>query len=85
MFLALLAIYYFSPVAAITDSRYTMLVSEHFLLKGNLAVDEHFWPYVDSSNYPLVRKGQTRPRHIRRHQGHLYYFYPAGTPVLSAG
>ncbi len=45
LFLALAGLYYLSPVVELTDSRYTMLVSEHLLLRGNLAVDEHFWPY----------------------------------------
>ena len=84
LFTGLVGIYYASPVVVTTDSLYTMLVSEHFLLKGNLAVDEHFSPHVDSSNYPRILPGQTLPRHIRRQQGHLYYMYPPGTPVLSA-
>ena len=84
LFLAMVAIYYTSTNVVTNDSLYTMLVSEHFLLTGNLAVDEHFWPYVDSSDYPRVKEGKTLPRHIRRYNGHLYYLSPAGTPVLSA-
>ena len=41
LFLSLLAVYYLSPVVVANDSLYTMLVSEHFLLTGNLALDEH--------------------------------------------
>lgn len=84
LFLSLFPLYYLSPVVVINDSRYTMLVSEHFLLTGNLAVEEHFWPRVDSSTYPRVRKGRHLPRHVQPHGGHLYYLYPAGTPILSA-
>ena len=84
LFLSLLAVYYLYPVVVANDSLYTMLVSEHFLLTGNLALDEHFSPHVDSSAYPRVRAGRVLPRHVRPYRGHLYYLYPPGTPVLSA-
>ena len=83
LFLALNFIYELSPIHSFNDSKYTLLVSEHLFKKGNLAVDEHFHPYVDSSHYPKVRKGETLPRHIRSYLGHLYYYYPAGTPILT--
>ena len=65
------------------DSKYVLLISEHFLHAGNLAVDEHFWPYVDSSDYPKVQPGEYYPRHFRRFGGHLYPLYGPGAPVLS--
>jgi hypothetical protein len=84
LWLLLVYIYLASPVLRINDSKYTLLTTEHLLLHGEFSLDEHFWPHVDSSGYPEVRTGKFLPRHVRRYRGHLYYYYPLGTPVLTA-
>ena len=83
LFVFMAAVYFGSPIVRVGDSKYLLLISEHILHAGNLAVDEHFWPYVDSSDYPKVNPGEYYPRHVRRVGGHLYPFYGPGAPILS--
>lgn len=72
-----------SPRINTGDSKYTMLLSEQLFLHQSFALDEYFWPNVDSRNYPEVPPGKNLPRHIQRQAGHLYYVYPHGTSLLS--
>lgn len=72
-----------SPRIRVGDSEYTILLSEQLFLHQDFALDEYFWPNVDSSNYPEVPPGKKLPRHIQRQAGHLYYVYPHGTSLLS--
>jgi hypothetical protein len=80
---SMFAIFYVCPVLKIDDSKYTMLLSEHLLLKQQFYLDKYFWPHVDSRDYPEVKPGKVLPRHVSRFKGHLYYVYPHGTAVLS--
>ncbi len=71
-----------SPVASVGDSKYTLLLTEQLLVQQRFQLDPYFWPHVDSSSYPAVRSGML-PRHVRRRAGHLYYYYPPGSSILS--
>lgn len=94
LLLGAFAIFFFSPVSQISDSRYSMLLAEHLLLEQRFELDPYFWPRVDSRDYPQVMPGQVLPRHVqpgglkpkRRgppRQAPLYYVYPHGTSVLT--
>ena len=84
LWLLVFLVYVTSPISQISDSWYTLLVSEHLFTRGNFELDEHFPPFVDDAGYPGVRRRDTGlPRHVRRSQDHLYPFYPLGSAVLT--
>jgi hypothetical protein len=60
-----------------------LLLSEQLLTKQRFSMEEYFWPRLDSRDYPAVRAGMVRPRHVMRRGRHLYYTYPWGSSVLS--
>ncbi len=84
LWLFVLFIYIASPVSQVSDSKYMLLASEHFLAHGNFELDQHFPPFVDDTGYPSMRPERGLPRHVVRIKGHLYYKYPLGSVVLTA-
>lgn len=77
------AVYRISPVGMLTDSNYSMLLSEQVWRHGSLRLDEVFqqkrraWPADTSPGATSL------PYHIYHHAGHLYAFFPPATPLLS--
>jgi hypothetical protein len=84
LWLLVMIVYLASPIPQVLDSKFTLMVGEHMLNRGNFELDEHFPPYSDDPRYagPWVEGGL--PRHIRRSGDHLYYFYPLGSVILTA-
>jgi hypothetical protein len=77
------AVFLLSPVEQVYDSHYSMLLSEHLVTHQSFALDDHFGPNLDFRVYPGLRSDGL-PRMIRPSKGHLYYYFPPGSSVLSA-
>ena len=77
------ALFLLSPNRQVTDSHFTMLLSESLLRHGSFALDRYFVKPLDASRLPRLRPNGL-PSQIREEpDGHLYYFFPAGSSVLS--
>lgn len=71
IFVVTATIFLASPVRSLTDSRYSVLISEALLRHGSFVLDEWF---------------ADRPRlsyQVERVGGHVYHRYPPGGPVLA--
>jgi hypothetical protein len=66
----------------LADSHYSMLLSEEIYRHHDFYLDVYFQPPLDPAKYPGVAFGDY-PYMIERDQGHLYYFYPPGSSILS--
>lgn len=81
LFIATLAIFWLSPVRVMTDSHYSMLVSENLFRYHTFALD----------NYKLFQEERTPDGHtvnvfdyhLETVNNHTFYFLPTGTSVLS--
>jgi hypothetical protein len=78
-----LAAFGFSPNRQLTDAHYSMLLSEEIYRHRDLYLDAYFTLPLDRAKYPGIAPGDTYPYMIERDEGHLYYFYPPGSSILS--
>jgi hypothetical protein len=79
-----LVVFLVSPNRQVTDSHCTLLLSESLLRHGSFALDRYFVRPLDPATHPRLRPNGL-PSQIREApDGHLYYFFPAGSSVLSA-
>lgn len=77
------AVFLLSPNRQVTDSHFTVLLSENLLRHGSFALDRYFVKPLDAAKLPRLRPNGL-PSQIREESdGHLYYFFPAGSSVLS--
>jgi hypothetical protein len=77
------AVFLLSPNRQVTDSHFTLLLSQNLLRHGSFALDRYFVPPLDAARHPRLRSNGL-PSHIREAaDGHLYYFFPPGSSVLS--
>lgn len=76
------AVFLASPNHPITDSHFTLLLSENLLRHHSFILDRYFVRPLDPARYPRLRP-EGYPTQIRKENGHLYYFFPAGSSVLS--
>ena len=83
IFLVSLTIFLNSGVIRVSDSKYTLLLSEQIITHGNLQLDGYFWRDQDSQNNGSISPKVKLPRHVHERKGHLYYIYPYGTSILS--
>jgi len=82
IFVIALLVFWFSPVHQLTDSNYSMLLSESLLKHGTFALDDYNIPrlpphyhdntYKNGEIYQLELVGP-----------HFYYYFPPGSSVLS--
>lgn len=82
IFLTTLLIFWFSPVYQVTDSKYSMMVSESLLKHRTFALDNYAVPRLA----PVEREDYTMDGDIYQLElarGHIFYFFPAGSSVLS--
>jgi hypothetical protein len=83
IFAFILLVFLFSRVHQVTDSRYSMLVSQSLVSRGSFTLDAYKLP-----RYPAEWAGfyfRNGPIYqIEVADGHLYHLLPPGTPVLSA-
>ena len=82
IFVSALCVFLLSPVRQVTDSRYSMLVSQSLLEHGSFALDHYNIPRlppIPIEHY--VANGWMFQ--LERVNGHIYYFLPHGSSVLS--
>ena len=72
IFLATLAIYTASPITAHTDSIWSLYLSTSLVRTGDFNLDEYS---------ALIPPDDYRTEHLN---GHIYSFYPIGTPLMAA-
>lgn len=72
-----------SPVHQVSDSHYSMLLSESLLKHRSFALDRYFASQRTMADYPGYDAGRGFPLHIEAARGHLYYQFPPGSSVLS--
>jgi hypothetical protein len=82
IFIVTLFIFLLSPVQQIADSNYSMLVSESLLHHGSFALDHYTIPGLNSS-LPTEPIPDYKPYQLHVKEGHIYYYFPAGSSVLS--
>jgi hypothetical protein len=84
VFVTTFAVFLVSPVRPLADSYYSLLVSEQLLTRGSFTLDEHFTIPLDPRRYPGINGTRgPYPYQIETVDGHQYYFFPAGSSVLS--
>ena len=71
-----------SPNQQVLDSNYSMLLSEHLYRTGSCVLDDFFRRPLPAPKYPGSAAGRL-PYQIREIAGHVVYFFPAGSAVLS--
>ncbi|MCU1264979.1 MAG: hypothetical protein JWM21_1297 [Acidobacteria bacterium] len=75
-------IYWFSPVTQVTDSNYAMLLSQDLLEHRSFLLDQYAIPRLTPEfHYNTIMNGEIHQIEVR--DGHLYYYFPPGTSVLS--
>jgi hypothetical protein len=90
VFAALLAIYALSPVENVGDARYTILLAQHLLRHGDVALERYFQPPLDPQRTPGViawrsdppRRAGT-PYQLEWNGERATLLYPHGTALLS--
>jgi len=65
-----------------SDSRYCLLLSETLLHKATFALDASFVLPLDPQRYVSL-KADGYPYQVEKREGHVYYWYPPGSSVLS--
>ena len=85
IFILGLIVFLNSPNTRISDSKYTLLLSEQIIDHGNFKLDAYFWSDCSLEKDCL---SQDLPhhesiRHMAESNDHVYYEYPYGTSVLS--
>jgi len=83
VFLVAALVFLVSPVHQVSDSHYSMLLSESLLKHRSFALDRYFTRQGAVAAYPGYDAGRGFPLHIETAQGHLYYQFPPGSSVLS--
>jgi hypothetical protein len=82
VFVISLAAFALSPNRQLTDSYYSMLLSEEIYRHHDVYLDAYFRPPLDPTKYPGITSGEY-PYMIEQEWGHLFYFYPPGSSILS--
>lgn len=83
IFVAMLLIFWLSPVHQVSDSRYSMLLSQCLLYHRSFALDHYNLPRLE----PFQREDYVMNGDIYQLEvvgSHLYYFFPPGSSILSA-
>jgi hypothetical protein len=84
IFLVALAVFWLSPVSQISDSRYSLLLSENLIKHRSFALDAYNLPRLEPQagvrdNY--VANGPIWQLQLLH--DHIYYYFPPGSSVLS--
>jgi hypothetical protein len=82
VFLVALVVFVLSPVHQFSDGSYSLLVSECLYRQGTFALDRYIQPPLDPALYPGSSAGEL-PYHMVESGGHVYYYFPMGTSILS--
>ena len=75
-------VFWWSPVTQVTDSNYAMLLSQDLLEHRSFMLDHYAIPRLTPEfHYNTIMNGEIHQLELR--DGHLYYYFPPGTSVLS--
>jgi hypothetical protein len=83
IFSATLAIFWFSPIREMTDSKYVLLASQNLFRYHTFRLDRYQWPNLQTVP-PSGLGANTTIYQIESVNGHLFYYFPPGTTVLSS-
>ena len=75
-------VYLRSPVFQVSDSHYSMLLSQTLVHEHTFALDSHMRLPLDPHLYPGLSDSGL-PRSVQQVGGHSYYVYPPGSSILS--
>lgn len=84
IFVLSLLVFWFSPVHQVTDSQYSMLLSESLLRHRSFVLDGFNLPRLEpnvSTRDHYVMNGDIWQLELA--QGHIYYYFPPGSSILS--
>jgi hypothetical protein len=81
LFATTLAIFLASHIRQVADSNYSMLLSQSLLDHGTVMLDDYAIPGFDRTQ-PTGLKTEN-PLQLEVVNGHVYYWYPPGSSVLS--
>ena len=87
IFLSTFILLYRAGVTQVTDSNYSMMVSESILHHGTVRLDHYSICHYRHMPRDKIRDTDyhsvAERNNIRIYNGHLYYWFPPGTPILS--
>ncbi len=83
IFVLIASLFLLSPMNRVSDSHYSMLLSESLVQHGSFVLDRYFVRPLDPASYPGYVEDRGLPTHIEVANGHLYYQFPVGSSVLS--
>ena len=78
-----LAVFLSAPVVEVSDSRYTALLSESLWRHGTPELDEYYKVPVPRPTRDPKRPGEANEYQLVVARGHVTYFFPHGTSILS--
>src|SRR3989442_15553006 len=82
IFFVTLFVYWCSPVTQVTDSNYSMLLSQDLLEHRSFLLDHYAIPRLTPEfHYNTIMNGAIHQIELR--DGHFYYYFPPGASVLS--
>jgi hypothetical protein len=82
IFVIVFVVYWLSPVSQVTDSNYSMLLSQDLIEHRSFLLDHYSIPRLTPEfHYNTIMNGAIHQ--IELHDGHFYYYFPPGTSVLS--
>jgi hypothetical protein len=82
IFILVLLVFLKSPVHQVSDSRYTLVISDSLIRHGSFDLARYFQLPLDPEKFPgLVANGY--PGNMQLRDGRVYYGASVGTPVLS--
>ena len=82
IFLLTFVVYWFSPIKQVTDSNYSMLLSEDLLEHRSFVLDHYAIPRLTPEyHYNTIMNGAIHQIEVR--DNHFYYYFPPGSSVLS--
>jgi hypothetical protein len=82
IFALTLLVFLLSPVRQVTDSRYSMLLTQSLLDRGSFRLDHYALPRHEPEwDKTFFKHGDYR---LEASRGHVYYYLPPGSSVLSA-
>jgi hypothetical protein len=83
VFLFSLAVFLAAPVIEVSDSRYTALLSESLWRHRMPELDEYYKVPVPRPTRDPNRPGEANEYQLVQARGHVTYFFPHGTSMLS--
>ncbi len=77
-----LFVFWHSPLTTTGDSKYTLLLTQNLLNKGSFVLDDYGIPRNPPIHYGVAEL-DGKVYQIEIVDGHLYYFFPPGSSILS--